>query len=680
MSTATFPRFGAVVLAFGAVLALLLVAAGLSTAAADEHFAPEEIRSEGADRYETAAQTALGAFEGEAADVDDVLLASGEDFPDALAASALAGTVEGPILLTRQASLPDATADAIEVLDPDTVHVLGGTAAVGEEVEDAVSALDVVTNRIAGADRFGTAADIASAIVSDELGGTVGEVGGSATALLADGRNFPDALAGGPGAYAGIHPILLTETDELPDDTVDALEGLEVEQVAILGGSAAIGDEVEAALAEEYDVVRLAGADRDETAAAVSGFFVDELGFDPANTGLATGVDDLGGADALASAPYLGEALAPLTLTGSLPRATADFLAEHAAEVSTLHVFGGTAAVSAETVEAARTAVSNPTYRIELSWINEPDPEAPEGETPDLFAGLPDGEGEAALTMNRAEGSIDFDITSNVDEFDDFDEGPGVHLHAGDLETSGPIMVGFADGDGLQTGGGAVSGTVTEDDFSDDAGDLTVDGIVADLDEYYVDLHSNGFPAGAVRGQLPFGGQDDIASRDATFEVELSADHEVVEDDDGVSFGVDSDAEGEATVTFRPGDGEVDFDIAVGLPDDDAFAEAPGAHLHEGRIAENGPIAFFFATGEELEAGDGEVSGTVAEDEFQDDFADLTVADILRDPSRFYVNVHSEAFPPGVARGQLPDGGADRIAELTASGDDDGGEDDNGDY
>ncbi len=657
------PRTTLVALVSAAALVLSALAMAMAPPAhADEVDAddvtPDEVRTAGGDRYETAADAARAAFDAD--DVDDLLLANGESFADALSGAALAGAVEGPVLLTETDSLSGEAAEAITDLDPETVHLIGGEAVISEEAADEVEALDVAINRLSGADRYETAAAVAEAIVSDDVGGEIGEVDGDATVILASGETFPDAVAAGPGAYAGTHPILLTESDELPEATADALDELDPDQVLALGGDAVLGEGVFDDLGDEYPALRVFGEDRNATAAVLAEFFIDSLGFDPANVGLATGADAFGGADALASAPYLGEAQAPLLLTGSLPEPTERFLAERAADVGTLHVFGGDAVVDDDTVQQAQTAVSNPTYDVELSWINEVDDE---GDEPEFFVGIPDGTGEAELTMNRAEGTIDYDISTDVD--DDFDEAPGAHLHAGGLEENGPIVVFFADGPELDEADGQIEGTVSEDDFEDEFEDLTVEDIVSDLEEYYPNIHSNAFPMpGAVRGQLPFGGQDLIAQRDATFDIELSTDNQVVDD----GFGVDSEAEGTAELTFRPLTNEIEYDISVDLPEDDGFEEGPGVHLHAGRIDANGPIVVFFADGPELEENDGEVSGTVSGNEFEDEFADLSVFDILFDPSNYYVNAHSNEFQPGVVRGQLPDGGADRIDGDDANG------------
>ncbi len=85
-----------------------------------------------------------------------VALASGENWPDALAGAAL----DRPLLLTKQAFLPAATR---AYLEPCASHpkakviILGGTAAVSENVSDTLSAMGYRVDRFSGADRYATA-------------------------------------------------------------------------------------------------------------------------------------------------------------------------------------------------------------------------------------------------------------------------------------------------------------------------------------------------------------------------------------------------------------------------------------------------------------------------------------------------------------------------------------------
>ncbi|MBW3665324.1 MAG: cell wall-binding repeat-containing protein [Actinobacteria bacterium] len=215
-------------------------------------------RIAGPDRYQTAAATVADAFPGT---VDTVYIATGLNFPDALAGSAAAAALDAPVLLVTTDTVPDATAAQLARLQPRTVKLLGGTAAISDAVASRIAAITgVVPQRIAGPDRYQTAA----ATVADAFPGTVD------TVYIATGLNFPDALAGSAAAAALGAPVLLVTTDTVPDATAAQLARLQPRTVKLLGGTAAISDAVASRIAAITGVVpqRIAGPDRYQTAAA----------------------------------------------------------------------------------------------------------------------------------------------------------------------------------------------------------------------------------------------------------------------------------------------------------------------------------------------------------------------------------------------------------------------------
>lgn len=256
------------------------------------------IRLAGADRYATAAAVSRNRF---GANVPVVYVATGFNFPDAVAGGAAAGVQGGPVLLTST-SLPKATRDELTRLRPQRIVVLGGTAVVSQSV---VNALDAYTagpvTRIAGADRYSTAAAVSRAVFAP----------GVAAAFVATGETFADALSAGPAAIKTGGPVLLTTRGSTPQALRDELDRLNPQKIYLIGGTGAITDGVRQTI-QAYTtapLVRLAGADRYATAIVVSNAFFSH----PPAVYLATGMDF---PDALTAVPAAGRAGAPLLLVG----------------------------------------------------------------------------------------------------------------------------------------------------------------------------------------------------------------------------------------------------------------------------------------------------------------------------------------------------------------------------
>ncbi|HEX4905492.1 MAG TPA: cell wall-binding repeat-containing protein [Acidimicrobiales bacterium] len=284
------------------------------------------IRIAGADRYETAVRISSAAFAGGAA---SVVVASGESFPDGLAAGPLAALYDAPVLLTATASLPAITGTELDRLDPERVVVVGGPAAVEDAVLGEIQGITGVRpTRVAGESRYSTATAVASLFPTP-----------APVAFVANGMDFPDALAGGAAAALAEAPLLLTPPDSLPPAAGDQLARLAAPEVLVLGGSSAVSDAVVASIEERSPggVRRLAGMDRYGTAAAIA----NDRAPSATQAILATGESF---PDALAGAPLARHLGAPILLTaGCQPPDTTAFLRAHGwADVT---VVGGTGAV-----------------------------------------------------------------------------------------------------------------------------------------------------------------------------------------------------------------------------------------------------------------------------------------------------------------------------------------------
>ncbi len=149
-----------------------------------------------------------------------------------------------PILLTTTDVLPDATKAALASRSPAKIVALGGTAAISDATLAAAGAAagGATTSRIAGANRFDTAAKIA------------GLLSNPSTVYIAVGTNFPDALAGGPPAAAEGAPIVLINGPTLPAETKTYLTSLtNLTRIVILGGPGAVPTQLEAELSTLLD-------------------------------------------------------------------------------------------------------------------------------------------------------------------------------------------------------------------------------------------------------------------------------------------------------------------------------------------------------------------------------------------------------------------------------------------
>ncbi len=190
-------------------------------------------RLAGGDRFATAAAIAADTFQ---PGVEAVFVATGLGFADALTAGAVAAERGGPVLLVDPANVPDPTRDQLARLDPGEVVVVGGEVAVPDRLlGDLAAAAEAPVRRIAGDDRYATAAALAADAFPS----------GAPAVMLASGASFPDALAAAPAIAAAGGAVLLADPACVPDPVRAELTRLAPERLTILGGTAALGRSVE---------------------------------------------------------------------------------------------------------------------------------------------------------------------------------------------------------------------------------------------------------------------------------------------------------------------------------------------------------------------------------------------------------------------------------------------------
>ena len=170
---------------------------------------------------------------------------------------------DGPILLSRVDSVPIVTMEELRRLAPSRIVILGGEEALAPRVADDLAAIGAEVIRLAGRDRYDTAAMI-SALHFET---------GQRYAFVTGGTDFPAAVAGAPAAAGHAAPLLLTRPDSLPSSTAEELARLAPEVIVVFGAADVVGAAVEQALAAYATsgiVQRVAGADDHATAAAIS--------------------------------------------------------------------------------------------------------------------------------------------------------------------------------------------------------------------------------------------------------------------------------------------------------------------------------------------------------------------------------------------------------------------------
>lgn len=188
------------------------------------------IRIEGADRYETSRLVVQQAFTGHSASFYNAFIATGVNFPDALAAAGAAGANKMPVILVNggAASLDAATLSLIDTLNYTHINIAGGPGTVSNGIGSNLTAQPFVSDvtRFGGVDRYATGALINDYWFTNPTG-----------AFIANGLGFADALAGGARAGFTQVPLYTTDPNCLPRSVADSIFGFEnIATAYILGG------------------------------------------------------------------------------------------------------------------------------------------------------------------------------------------------------------------------------------------------------------------------------------------------------------------------------------------------------------------------------------------------------------------------------------------------------------
>ncbi|WP_421381539.1 cell wall-binding repeat-containing protein [Bacillus salacetis] len=309
---------------------------------ASAYLQPVTSRISGDSRYTTAAGISnVGWYEG----AETVIIASGNNYPDALSGTTLASHYDAPILLldsSKQEKIDSSIAvikEEVERLGAENAIILGGKASIPQSAEDKLKSFINIQDRISGDDRYETAYAIANHILSKQ---------DSNTMILATGESFPDALAIAPYAAQNGIPILLSDKNGKKLDQKMANLLNSKSNVIVVGGENAISSTVTGRINDDR---RISGENRYETAEKIIG----ELNIGNHHGYVATGENY---ADALTGAVLAAKFHDPIILTkpSTVPPVISELVQSRFTQLTLL---GGKSAITDQTTQSLAEKAKN---------------------------------------------------------------------------------------------------------------------------------------------------------------------------------------------------------------------------------------------------------------------------------------------------------------------------------
>ncbi|MGE5660914.1 MAG: cell wall-binding repeat-containing protein, partial [Ignavibacteriales bacterium] len=283
-----------------------------------------------------------------------VILATVNNFPDALSAATLAHQFDAPILLTDKKSLDPDVQTEIDKLNPSKIIIVGGTAVVSGDIENSLKQKYNDVTRLAGFDQYETNAKIADYFFAVNPNAPK-------KVVIANGDNYPDALSISSWAAYNHMPILLTKSKELPTVTSSVLVEHYIDDAILVGGRAAISDDVAKDITSIVSIhwdgsdpnrslVRYWGMDQYETSIAIARGL-------RANTSIITVATGENFPDALAGSALAARTGSPIILVDkNMSKASvSNFLSDNSGQMRQVYLLGGKAVIT----DSSYASVSN---------------------------------------------------------------------------------------------------------------------------------------------------------------------------------------------------------------------------------------------------------------------------------------------------------------------------------
>ena len=277
-------------------------------------------RIAGQNRYESAAQISREQF----TNAKKVIVVNAQKYADALSATTLSDG-KYSILYTEKDSLPTATRNEIQRLNPVEVYLLGGKQSISSGIENILKKYSNKVTRIAGRDRYETSAKVAAMSKKKNI-------------VIASGENFSDPLYASSYAYSNNAKILLSSGKTLSRQTRDYLlrNKSSIGKVTVVGGGQSISSATVRYIQSVTgkNVSRISGRSRYDGSVKVANSMNKDKVF------IASGEDF---ADALAISPLAQKLNAPILLSSrsKLDTSVIAFLNNFKKSIKDVYIVGG---------------------------------------------------------------------------------------------------------------------------------------------------------------------------------------------------------------------------------------------------------------------------------------------------------------------------------------------------
>ena len=262
-------------------------------------------RLAGSNRYETSENIADNFEKGT---VQSVIVASGNNFPDALGGSVLSKIYNAPILLLNDDFKNSSNAvDYIQnhLSKSGNIYILGGNSSVSDDFVNYIKDLGYGNvTRFGGRNRFET-----NKLIINSM-----NVSKGTPLVITNGWGFADALSVSSAAACYKYPIFMTDNGKLSEDNKDVISSIEPSKIYVIGGTGSISDDVVNEIKStvpsltDSNIIRIGGQTRYDTSLDICKYF-------NSNSNSAILANGANFPDALSGSALASKLSAPIMLT-----------------------------------------------------------------------------------------------------------------------------------------------------------------------------------------------------------------------------------------------------------------------------------------------------------------------------------------------------------------------------